>query len=797
MSDPEVLIRFNAKPIRDLHNVVGDSDICEHLNRIIRNLAGYVHLLPASDNWHHFEMGGLFLHSLETARYAGRLFSDSPQMTNPSEAFRNHASKRWMFCAILAGMLHDLGKPGIDYHVKLFGAAVFWSPASRSLEDWARQNSVDRYELEWAADRNGFTHAASASSRVHMIVPRETREWITAPYVSRPSREVSLSDMSGAAAWDALEACLRGDKESPLYAYMSKADSISVRCDILRRGALRRGWRVQDVDSTIQYIRRTLERLIQSTELTLNDLEAPHVVRTRHGAVLSTRALKVLRVACEGCPDTLPPDHMLPSFLEGLGLIEAIKGEREITAHVQSVSGESASFTGVLLAKPVQVERYEAAATVMSFLDFNGKEALGVPLNARTPPEPAGMSDDPESPVSPEPKSDVTPTLDSQIEDLASSEAGEFLQALTDYLCAQAPVKRARLSHRDDSGIWHLDHPELIDAAGTGMDADTLARLFDDAGWLRSPAKAVTRKLTIDGNKRVVLQLQEAPSKLMDSWMAGTDAPSPEAAAGPKCIDKPQGPLGPTIEAKPAAGSHPDQPDLDDEPADDEIPPWDDPSEAEESDAVDVRAILSAPTVENPPSAPAQRLPNASARDTWIHGVNPPSGSSEESVPAANKPAPPSRKKKRKGKKSPASTEAIAVSPPPASNERLKKKASTKKKGVQQLAKQGAPEQNARKATKNHSWLMDNQQELDLPDREHPPPPAEPQKPIPKLSHHEEQIVRRSLGSVRMLGAENVEAALREFWTTDEADRFWEYVVAREWVTFDRDINSYCLGDSP
>ena len=57
---------------------------------------------------------------------------------------------------------------------------------------------------------------------------------------------------------------------------------------------------------------------------------------------------------------------------------------------------------------------------------------------------------------------------------------------------------------------------------------------------------------------------------------------------------------------------------------------------------------------------------------------------------------------------------------------------------------------------------MDNQQELELPDREDPPAPAETTKRIPELSHHEEQIVRRSLGSVRMLGTENVEAALLE-----------------------------------
>ena len=117
--------------------------VSKYLLPVITNVAHFVHLLPASQDDHHQGYGGLFTHSLEVAFEAANLAKNTifDRVSPPKEIQWNR--RRWILICVLAGLVHDIGKPYTDLEVTTGPdeGGKSWKK-SLPLLDWLRQEHI-------------------------------------------------------------------------------------------------------------------------------------------------------------------------------------------------------------------------------------------------------------------------------------------------------------------------------------------------------------------------------------------------------------------------------------------------------------------------------------------------------------------------------------------------------------------------------------------------------------------------------------------------------------------------------
>ncbi len=147
---------------------------------VIRNVAEYIHLLPASENYHHESVGGLLAHSLEVAEVAlGKALSSSlkPVSYPDLEQVRR---ERYLYAVFVAGLLHDIGKAFTDMRVfDLNNGNVVWEPRRMSLTKWARDNNVQTYRVEYIAGRNYSDHERVPTYVMQSVLTDEAKEYLS------------------------------------------------------------------------------------------------------------------------------------------------------------------------------------------------------------------------------------------------------------------------------------------------------------------------------------------------------------------------------------------------------------------------------------------------------------------------------------------------------------------------------------------------------------------------------------------------------------------------------------------
>src|SRR5262249_37837297 len=146
--------------IRDLQQMsrMSHENFHELLLPVIRNYAAFVHLLPASEEHHHCEPGGLFRHGLEVAYNAtmkceAKVFA----MECPPDQ-RRHLELRWKTCAMLGGLLHDIGKPVIDVGAIDESGMLRWDPHVEFMTQWLESNKLPYYYITWHTGERHLRH---------------------------------------------------------------------------------------------------------------------------------------------------------------------------------------------------------------------------------------------------------------------------------------------------------------------------------------------------------------------------------------------------------------------------------------------------------------------------------------------------------------------------------------------------------------------------------------------------------------------------------------------------------------
>jgi len=142
---------------------------------LIRRLASYVHLLPATPDTYFRTPGGLLRLSLETSFLAVQAVDTSLFQGVVSISERQQLEPRWRLATFIAGLCSGLHRTMSQLAVVGDDAAE-WVPYLAPLLDWAQERKLERYHVRWLADqpeaRLGTLFA------VPLLVPRETLAYL-------------------------------------------------------------------------------------------------------------------------------------------------------------------------------------------------------------------------------------------------------------------------------------------------------------------------------------------------------------------------------------------------------------------------------------------------------------------------------------------------------------------------------------------------------------------------------------------------------------------------------------------
>ncbi|UHD15056.1 MobH family relaxase [Thiocapsa bogorovii] len=180
-SDVDALLAKQTELLRRLQDGVGmtDTDYRQLVLPVVRRLAAFVHLLPASEAHHHRGSGGLLRHSLEVGFLASQASMRHVFALDREPKDRYHLEPRWRVASGLAGLLHDIGKPVADLTVSDRDGTLTWCPHEEPLLDWARRHGLQRYYLRWRETRRHNAHLQMGTLVVHAILTPEIKTWLS------------------------------------------------------------------------------------------------------------------------------------------------------------------------------------------------------------------------------------------------------------------------------------------------------------------------------------------------------------------------------------------------------------------------------------------------------------------------------------------------------------------------------------------------------------------------------------------------------------------------------------------
>lgn len=218
---PDRLLASQAEQLRKLHHdsALSHEEFHNFIMPAVRNYAAYVHLLPASEVNHHCGQGGLLRHGLEVATNAARLCNNRKFAMDQVPSLRHHIEPRWRACALIGGMLHDMGKPLIDVGAVDDSGQLVWAPHSKSLWEWLCEHRLTGYRIQWRAGARYKRHEALNAIPTYRIIPDATMSWLL-QYGSEPMDQLVLM-LAG-----------NTDPRNPYSQLIKQADSQSVSKDL-------------------------------------------------------------------------------------------------------------------------------------------------------------------------------------------------------------------------------------------------------------------------------------------------------------------------------------------------------------------------------------------------------------------------------------------------------------------------------------------------------------------------------------------------------------------------------------
>ena len=212
----------------------GDSVIDELYRKVIKRYISYAHMLPASENHHHSNTGGLIAHSLQAAYFSLQYGRSAKPESTKYQDLDKMVEPIYRYASFVGGLLHDAGKISRDMTVEAVDiidnkknrpatkkdGIPIWRPQKESLLGWAKRFGVATYSVKFKPDRLHNSHNIDSA----MFLPRVVGTGFAFDYlIENPVNvfKVLSESLSGhETSSDYLSTCIR------------KADILSVTKDV-------------------------------------------------------------------------------------------------------------------------------------------------------------------------------------------------------------------------------------------------------------------------------------------------------------------------------------------------------------------------------------------------------------------------------------------------------------------------------------------------------------------------------------------------------------------------------------
>lgn len=212
----------------------GDSVIDELYRKVIKRYISYAHMLPASENHHHSNTGGLIAHSLQAAFFSLQYGRSAKPESTKYQDLDKQVEPIYRYASFVGGLLHDAGKISRDMTVEAVDiidnkrnrpatkkdGIPIWRPQKESLLGWAKRFGVATYSVKFKPDRLHNSHNIDSA----MFLPRVVGTGFAFDYlIENPVNvfKVLSESLSGhETSSDYLSTCIR------------KADILSVTKDV-------------------------------------------------------------------------------------------------------------------------------------------------------------------------------------------------------------------------------------------------------------------------------------------------------------------------------------------------------------------------------------------------------------------------------------------------------------------------------------------------------------------------------------------------------------------------------------
>ncbi len=267
------IVNANAKLIRDIcfASKLTEDEYMQYLVPVIFNLARHVHVCPASEYDHHQGYGGLFTHSLEVAYYAANKGAGTIFDRNATPQDRHNNRRRWMLVCILAGLLHDCGKPYTDMNITAADGRLWKKDAP--LLTWLRSGDIREYFVAFRVGRVHNEHMAKSLAIYKEIIPEATLRFLCAT----PTGQTMVAQLE--------DSLLNGKQGGLIGSIVVEADGLSRELDMLRQRQVNPAYK-NVAHPQGDMILKAIRALISSAQWTVNADADSEVFNTRQGCFI-------------------------------------------------------------------------------------------------------------------------------------------------------------------------------------------------------------------------------------------------------------------------------------------------------------------------------------------------------------------------------------------------------------------------------------------------------------------------------------------------------------------------------
>lgn len=229
-TSPDRLLETQWELIRQIQDsgLASREVFAEYYLAPLRNLAAYVHLLPASETHHHRGAGGLFRHAVEVALWSLQLGDRVLLPGDQAPRRRREIEPRWHVAVFLSALCHDIGKPITDLKVTSRDGEKSWNPFEEDLYSWANANAVDHYFLHWRPNR-GRDHTSVSLLMAERIIGRPILGWI---YGGDPELVLWMTESIGC----------QPSQTNMIHSLVIRSDQVSVARDMEALGSVFAGY---------------------------------------------------------------------------------------------------------------------------------------------------------------------------------------------------------------------------------------------------------------------------------------------------------------------------------------------------------------------------------------------------------------------------------------------------------------------------------------------------------------------------------------------------------------------------